>query len=182
MEKFTLEISEGKIRKYLKKYKNYYKYYEPLFIQYLKENKNNLTDEILEILTDGKIKFDNNGQLPCFDTSPSNIKNLDITGIYHILVPAIRYYYPDRKRINIYSIDNKATKVANEFELELNTNQDELKSVLNNYEICKNINLNRGIVTFNIGREYSRKQLMAYETFYGEKEVKKVRKIIRERM
>ena len=178
MEKYTIEITNGKIRKYLKQYKNYYKYYEPLFIQYLKENKNNLTEEILEILTDGKLKFENNGMLPYFDIAPSTIKNLDITGIYHILIPAIRYYYPDKTRISIHNIDNKAIKVADEFGLKLNSNV--LDSVLNNYEICQSLSLREGIVTYNTGSEYNRCQLVAYETFYGEEDVRKVRKIIRE--
>lgn len=182
MERFTLEITEEQIIEYLKKYKNYYKYYEPLFIQYLKENNidNKLTDEFLEILTGGNIKFDNSGQLPCFDTAPSNIKNLDITGIYHIFIPAFRYYYPKINKLHVNTIYDTAAEIADKLELGLNRYLVDLNSTLNNYEICKSINLNQGIVTFNIGREYSRKQLMAYESFYGREEVKKVRKIIRE--
>lgn len=183
MENIKLEVTEQNIQKYLNKYKEYYKYREALFVKYLRENKNNVTEEMIEILTNGKIRIENNGELPIFDPMPSDITNLDLSGICHILIPATRYYDWDRPVMYKYSLNGILGIVAKEFDVPYKGYFDVINDTIDNYSACRKLVLEEDeYIRFKMSRETARHELIAYADFYGVDQIKKIRKIVRERV
>lgn len=197
MQDITLKIKEENIVKYLEKHKSYYRHYEPLFIKYLKDNYERLTEETLEILTDGKVFFENKGELPSFDPRPSNIQNLDFSGICHILIPTIRYYDSERNTISTSRLYGNASTIAlkvgvamlSTFEVidgvytpPINNAWDIVENTVDDYRICKKISYNKesDIVVFKMTRGHAERELSIYADFYGIDKVKQIGKIIRE--
>ena len=183
MKNLKLEITEQDIQRYLKKYKEYYKYRETMFIKYLKDNKNNITEEMIEILTEGRVKIDNSGELPIFDPMPSNVNNLDLSGICHILIPATRYYDWDRPVSHKYALNGILGIIATNLEVPTGNYFEPIDDTVEDYGICRKITIEENeYIRFKLSRENARKELLAYEDFYGEDKVKQIRKMVRERV
>lgn len=180
MKNIKFEITEQDIRKYIEKYKNYYRYCEPLFIKYLKDNRFNLTEEMFEIITEGKLLFYNNGELSSFNSFPNTVQNLDLSGICHILIPTIRYYDRNISSVSIGRIYDDLDKVSETLNVPMNNSWETLESTIDDYIICDKIQKNDEMITFKLGREHSRKELITYSHFYNESKVMKIRKLIRE--
>lgn len=178
MENIKIEITEQYIKDYLEKYKNYYKNCGPLFVKYLKDNRNNFTEEMFEILTKGKIDLDNKDELTSFNPMPSTIENLDLSGICHILIPTMKYY--GNNIITVDQLYGNLEYVADELLIKIDHPLDIVESTLNDYEICGKVKTENQTVKIKMNREHCTGELSVYETFYGRTKVKKIRKIIRE--
>lgn len=179
MKNLTIEISEQQIKDYLKKYENYYKDCGPLFVKYLKDNINNPTEEMIEILTGGKININNSGEIPSFNKIPTHIQNLDLSGICHILIPTIKYY--GESIITIDQLYWNLENIAEQFSVSINHPLDIVMSTIDNYEICEKVKLEEKILKIKMSKDNCRKELFIYENFYDENQIRKIRKIVRER-
>ena len=96
MESINFKITESDVIDYLKRHENI-KYKEALFVQYIREQQK-VTKESMEILmrkyNDEVVNptgINNPScklfcEFPSFDSHLNNIKNLDISGICHILM------------------------------------------------------------------------------------------------
>ena len=200
MENINFKITEYDIREYLKKHKNDVdiKYKEAMFVKYMREHQE-ITQESLEILMEkynwqdnvvnGIYYRDSNGvlkpeALPDFDSYLDSITNLDISGICHILIPALGYYSKDGS--NFSSI---VLEVAEKMKIN-DTNFDEQKNIaIDNYRISKLICVDReehfGFTlerTNLMKNDRCKKELIEYSHIYGKDKVKQIRKIIRERV
>lgn len=191
MENIRFEITEEDIKKYLKEHKDDYKYREALFIKYLKENKNSLIKETIQILferngielVEKQIDINTFNNLPSFNNKSlcsNNIRNLDLSGICHILIPAIRYYDWDRPGVPVGRIYSDLDMVARNLNVHIGRPWEVLESTLDNYQICEKVEVKDGIVNFKMGREHSRRELVFYQDYYDEDKVKRIRKIIRD--
>lgn len=191
MENIRFEITEEDIKKYLREHEDDYKYKEALFIKYLKENKNALIKETVQILferngmelVERKIDIDSFDDLPSFNNKSLcsiGVRNLDLSGICHILIPAIRYYDWDRHGVSVGKIYSDLDMVAGNLNVHFDRPWEVLESTLDDYEICGKIEVKDEIVNFRMSREHSRRELISYQGYYYENKVKRIRKIIRE--
>jgi len=182
MENIKFEITAKDIQKYLNKYQKYYKYCEALFIKYLKDNQGTLTEEMLEILLKDNDKFAYNIELPSFNPYPTTIQNLDLSGICHILMPTINLYSCSKNNVfTSYNLYANLCIIAEKLNVPLIEPWKVLESTIENYQICGKIQkMDRVKLTFKMGRDQSRSELMIYSQFYDEDKVKKIRKIVRE--
>ena len=180
MENLKLEISEQQIRDYLKKYQNYYKDCGTLFVKYLKDNTNNPTEEMIEILTEGKITINNSGEISSFNPIPTYIEKLDLSGICHILIPTIKYYGESIITIDqlYWNLENAAEKLS----VSINHPLDVVISTIDDYQICEKVKLEDQILKIKMSRESCRRELFVYQNFYDKDKVKQIRKIVRERV
>jgi len=175
----NFEITEEDIKKYLKKNKQFYKYYEPLFIKYLKENKDELSKEIAKILISELTKLNNSDELCSFDSK--NIHNLDLSGICHILISATRYYDWDRPVMHIGCLNGPLGIIAHELEIPFKDSFEVINEAVDNYRICGKIEIEDNVfMRFKMSREHARNELIAYQDYYGIDKVKLIRKIVKE--
>lgn len=208
MENIKFEITEEDIKKYLKQHKDdeSIKYREALFVKYMRENRN-LIKESLEMM----IKKDKNiiceitainmtlkeppyylsYHLTNFDNYLNKIKNVDLSGICHILIPTLGYYgnyqyvyrqiganYPVLKEISNELINKVPTTDELEQQVEL---------ALDDYYFVGKIDKDKGAqqhttVQIYMSVDHCRKELEKYSLIYGNEPVKVIRKSIRERL
>lgn len=208
MENIKFEITEEDIKGYLKAHKDdeAIKYKEAMFVKYLKEN-GIITRESLEILmkkynsisvpivgTFAHYDKHNNflqNPLDSFSLYLKYIKNLDISGICHILIPTLGYYgigkneYKLLKPLNLgmnalsYNLTKKRP--------DINTMKFELRRACEDYELAGKISLDPSYstkcnVNIHMGREHCRKELLEYSFIYGEEPVDEIRKYIRRKV
>lgn len=179
MKNINFEITEEDIKKYLKVNKEDYKYYEPLFIKYLKENKDKLPKELTDILINEILELGDD--LNSFDSKPETVQNLDLSGICHILIPATRYYNWDRPVINIKSLNGPLGIIAEELEIPFKNQFDAIYDAVDNYRICGKVEIEANIfLRFKMSREHARKELLVYQDYYGKDKVKLIREIVKE--
>lgn len=202
MEKIKFEITEKDIKEYLENlkkknpeyYEEYFKHKEAIFLQYMK-SQSIMTQEALEIImnkynfddtyVDGTYSYKETGivshnRLNSFTNYFFGIKNLDINGLCHILIPALRYYNEDKKEISFDQLYGNLGIVADKINIPMNNPSESLINALSNYKLCKKVELQDNIIFFTMSREYSEKELLIYQNLYDEDKVKKIRKIVRE--
>lgn len=198
MKGIKFEITEQDIRDYLiqpRKAKTV-KNKEAMFVKYMKENSM-ITRESLEILMRKYNRKDEpiaglyrnamfermSYELPDFDSYLRNIKNLDISGICHIMIPCIKYYDHSDFRHDFY------LQRVNSITKKLGMNQGDEQGVvllgaIDNYTLVRQIedfkNFYRGFSRITMSKDKSRELIQAYSQIYGEEPVKQIRKIIRE--
>lgn len=201
MKNISFEITGLDIRDYLIQHKSneIIKNREAMFVKYMKEN-NIITQESLEILMKkynwdekriyGTYRIGNNtrilDELSSFDSYLKGVKNLDISGICHIMIPCIQYYsnYSEfRHFIYLSKLDDIVEKLGiNQYDKQ----EDILLDSIDNYTLVGQIedfeNTYRGFSRITMSKDKSRKLLQAYSQIYGEEPVKQIRKMIRERV
>lgn len=196
MMDIDFKITENDIKEYLKRHKDdeNIKYREAMFVKYMKEN-GIVTKEALEIMME-KYNWDDESitgiyryqdfkflhqELSSFNTYLDNIKNLDISGICHIMIPCIKYYNCSEFRHSICA--SKANHIA---ELLGVNSYDEDGSVLlntiDNYRVAELIEDYRTFSRITMSKEKSRRMIQEYSCIYGEEPVKLIRKGTRERV
>lgn len=202
MENLSFKITEQDVSNYLIQHNNDYaiKNKEAMFVKYIKES-NEITQEILEILV-SKYNWNNQlfrntydstdvlkeSSLYSFDTYLKT-RDLDISGICHILIPTFGYYgfYKENyhpiiaSHIELYTIvSNVIGKTAeNDYRGCLNLAID------NYYEVGKIDECSDSRYTLymkiKMDTETCRKELVEYSKIYGEEPVQRIKKIIQER-
>lgn len=200
MENIKFEITYQDIRKYLERHKNdeNIKHREAMFVKYMKEHQE-ITQESLEILM---CMYNNENikvsgiymecphspykmfyELPNFNKYLSGIKNLDISGICHIMVPMLSYYNTDKSRT--FSMYGELQHIVTKMKFQRDVSIDYIeKDTYENYAIAYNNEIFRYFndINFYFSKEESRKMIQEYSCIYGEEPVKQIRKIIRERV
>lgn len=180
MIEVSFEIIEEDIQKYLKENREQYKYYEPLFIKYLKENNDNLSKEMADILIEGITEIENNEELCIFDFKPITVQNLDFSGLCHILIPAMRYYEAEKPVFRISRLDSYASKIAEQLSVPFENSRYEIRNTIDDYRICNKLEIKDGeFIKLKMSKENARRELLVYEGFYGEDKVKEIRKIVK---
>lgn len=200
MQEMNFKITKQDIIDYLDQYKENetIKNREAMFVKYMKES-HVITREFLEILMkkynwddrriDGTYSiYDGRGysrqeELSTFTDYLLNIKNLDVSGICHIMIPCIKYYDHSDFRHNVYW--NRVNDIAKVLEIEVNAQSDILLDTIDDYTIAGQIadfrNYYRGYSRITMSKDKSRKLIERYSCIYGEEPVKQIRKLIRER-
>lgn len=197
MENIKFEITESDIKEYLKQHKDdeIIKHNEAMFVKYMKE-QTLLTTEAMEILMCKYNDFDiepvnimgiNNSTnqvsygFPSFNNYLNKIKNLDASGICHILIPTFRSYNL-KEYIPVGDLRNSLNIIARKLNV---SNEDPgyaLRSTLDNYILCDKIGrdslMPMFITTFKMSRKDSKYELAKYANFYGEDKVEKIKKLI----
>ena len=196
MKKINFEITEQDIKEYLKQHSEdqTIKYREAMFVKYMKEQQD-ITCESLEILMkkynwedriiSGTYHYDNLGilkqeSLSDFNSYLNGIQNLDISGICHILIPAMKYY--GQNPFHVHSLYANLNMVSDQLVVPMNHPMEVIESTLENYKFCEKVETYEQMINIRMGREYCGRQLLAYQNFYDEGKVKRIRKIIRERV
>lgn len=182
MENIKFEISEEDIKRYLEKNKVKYKYKEALFIKYLKENRFNLTKEMLEMLLmkNGIIdsKMIDIDYYNSFNTKSFKY-DLNLTDICHILIPTMKYY--DQKEFHINKLYVNLDIASDRLLVPMTNPMDVIESTLDNYRICDKVELDDEIIKVKMGKEHCRNELLVYQEFYDEDKVKKIKKLVKNR-
>ena len=203
MQDINFKITDEDLQKYLEKHKDEYEYKEAMLVKYLRENKEKITKEALEILlykydndeisTTGVYDYNSNPvierSLPNFNKYLSSINNIDISGICHILIPTLGCF--DKYHLNYEFLSTKKFElndlskvlIASSPYVDFMT----LKSAAEDYcitsKICANICDNHTMfIKFNISKEECAKELDTYKEIYGENNVKIISKHVEERM
>lgn len=202
MENIKFEITESDIKEYLKKHKDdeNIKYKEAMFIKYMRE-QNIVTKEKLEMMFN-KYNFEDNRMdgiyfyddydimrsIPfrTFDDYLDGINNLDISGICHILIPALGYYGEYGKGYQIIGVpyiglNDLSMKLIGTVPEDINR---QLKYAIEDYYTVGKLDKFAcgTYVNIKMGKENCRRELQEYSYIYGEEPVKIIRKSIRERM
>ena len=204
MENIKFEINEQDIREYLKKYENdeAIKYKEAMFVKYMRANQEKITKESLVILmekynfkdsrVDGIYYIDNHRGLKSnnlfdFGSYLKSIKKLDISGICHILIPALGYYNASEFYNRIfYSIANGVVE-----KMKMNDIMFEfiLKKAIEDYCISDLISINSEkhqkftLKKINLmEKNRCEKELIEYSSIYGKTKVKQICDIVKGRM
>ena len=200
MENKKLEISTNDIRKYLKdlkknhsdEYEKYYRYKEAMFVKYMKEH-NEDTKESLEIRMKkynsdkisivGTSDYDNYSTLKkqtliSFDNYLYGVNNLDISGICHILIPTIKYY--GEKECYINQLYAELGSVSSRLTIPMEYPMKIIESTLDDYRVCGKVKTIGNRIHIKMGRDTCRGELLAYQDFYDENKVKRIKKIMRE--
>ena len=214
MEEIKFEINEQDIREYLKKHRNdeAIKYREAMFVKYMREHQE-MTCESLEILMkkynlgDKKINGIYHGDefgilkseplsdfryyLDDFSYS-DDITYIDVSGICHILIPAVGYYQNIKGYRFIenpcyklhYGLGDLSMKLLNTVPKDIN---DQLALALDDYctlgkveYTYTNIGHSGYVYSIRMGKDTCRHELEEYSHIYGEEPVKQIRKIMRE--
>ncbi len=196
MDKIVLEITEQDIKKYIGSHsddKNL-EYRKELLIKYLKESET-LTRESYEILM-GKIFPDQLEEsqiptiLPSFEDYTSSIRNLDMSGICHILIPSLgclekvkqgKLFEWKPLEISV----QKLVEAGRECKCRRTTTKDltkMLEDTLDIYQMVGDVSIKEKmdssfLVSFPKPFETYRGILGSYEKVYGEGSVQKVRRI-----
>lgn len=188
MENITFEITREDIKNYLNEHKENYKYCEAMFIKYLKENQFRLTRETFQMIMkkhNGVLPMDRYESemsgyysLPCFNGRNSMIQNLDLSGICHILIPTMKYYGDKTFTMNHLSVN--LCSLANLLLVPVVNQTEVVESTLDDYELCGKIEKDGKMITVKMGKDHCRKELLAYEDFYYDCKIKRIRKEIRE--
>lgn len=184
MENIKFEITEEDIRGYLKVHKDdkNFKYKEAMFMKYLKEN-NRFTSEALEMLI-RKFSFNSvlvfNDKLPSFISYSNPIQNLDLSGICHILIPTMKYY--GKSEFHANQLYTNLGMVSDTLVIPMENPLEVIESTLDDYRICGKVETNDMLINIKMSKESSRGELLAYQEIYDENKVKRIRKIIRERV
>lgn len=192
MESIRLEITEEDIRNYLERNKEKYQNREAMFVKYMKENKE-IVKEKVEILVEKYNRLNifitdtypyastevvKENTLPDFDSYLNGIHNLDISGICHILIPTMKYYGKIDCRVNqLYAgLDLMASKLV----IPMNHPKDIIDSTLNDYRICRKVEVENSRIHIKMSRESCRRELSVYQDCYEEDKVRKIKKIMKE--
>ena len=192
MSSIKLETEEEEIRNYMKRKEKDYQYKEALFIKYLKDN--GVTRERLEMLLKkhhqvdktvyGTYRIGLNARLldplPLFNDDLKIIHNLDINGICHILIPTMKYY--GKNTTNIGGLYANLDLLSSELMVSMNNPLNVINSTLEDYKMCRNIEIDGVKVNICMSRETCRKELQVYQDYYEESKVKQIRKIMGERL
>lgn len=202
----NFEITERDIQEYLKKHKEdeSIKYREAMFVKYMKEQEG-ITCEALEILAkkynwedrviSGTYQYDYLGvlkqeSLPNFNSYLNGIQNLDISGICHILIPTLGYYYDeyreDYQLIGVPYIGLNALSMKLIGTIPENINEQLTTAIEDYYTVGKidkfHYHNRSAFINIRMGRDHCRKELQEYSSIYGEEPIKIIRKKIRERV
>lgn len=189
MKKIKFELTEEDIRAYLKQHHDYYKNCEAMFIKYLKDNKHNLTKEMLQILFEKEngiyvskrnICIGETHNLLQFEAKPSVVEKIDLSGICHILIPTIKYY--GQSEIHLNHLYTKLDIVSQKLTVPMTNPSEVLESTIDDYLVCDRIEIDDKDIRIKMGREHCKNELSSYEDFYGEDKVKRIKKLVKERM
>lgn len=193
MEKINFEITKDDVKNYLKRHENdqNIKYKEALFVQYIK-NQKKLTKEAMEILMwkyndefVSPVEINSSScnifhEVPSFDSYLNNIKNLDISGICHILIPSFGYYeYMDPCYSCLEKIPSKLLGTTDQKQ------NDYLVGAINDYYLLGKVDkVMFSDILLAIDIKMSRKmcemELQTYSLIYGEDSVKKIKNLVKE--
>lgn len=203
MQDINFRITKQDIIEYLSQHKNdkSIKNREAMFVKYMKES-NVITQESLEILMkkynwddrriDGTYSiYDGRGyskqeELSTFTDYLLNIKNLDISGICHIMIPILSYYnerewYQNFRCHRILSSICKQLNITASFEVR----DDAIVDMKENYLLGFGdayVYREEQDTYFRFSKDKSSKMIQVYSQIYGEEPVKQIKKIIREGM
>ncbi|MBE6147192.1 MAG: hypothetical protein E7168_02530 [Firmicutes bacterium] len=143
------------------------------------ENKGKLPREIADILISKMVGENNSDKLCGFDLK--TIQNLDLSGICHILIAATRYYDYDRPVVHIDSLNGPLGVLADKLEIPLENQFDAISDAVDNYRICGKVEIEDDtFMRFKMSRSHAKKELSAYQEYYGIDKVKLIRKTVRE--
>lgn len=192
MESIKLEITEEDIRTYIEKNKERYQDREAMFVKYMKENK--ITKEAVEIIVE-KYNWQNffttdtypyvskevvkEDTLPNFESYITGIHHLDISGICHILIPTMKYY--GKRKFHVNQLYVNLDLMANNLMVPMNSPLEVMDSTLDDYRICRKVEIENKMLHITMNREACRKELLVYQDYYEETKVKRIKKMIRER-
>lgn len=191
MESIKLEITKEDIIEYLKRHRGdeNIKYQEAMFVKYMKETEifgeealrilftkyNKDTNDYTDIYTYTKQSGLIKTKLKTFDNYLSTIQNLDISGVCHIMIPAIRYY---GEKTSIQTI--KLRPVLETLKVESRDDEQEiLQDTFENYRISNQLKYtgNGYEITMNDGR--ASRELEKLKLVYGTMPIKKIEKVIK---
>lgn len=191
MENLAFKITEEDMIEYLKRHRGdeNIKYQEAMFVKYMKESEtfgeealrilftkyNKDTTDYTDIYTYTKQGGLIKSSLKTFDDYLSKIHNLDISGICHIMIPAIRYY-GEKTRIQKIKLRSvlETLKVETRYD-----EQDILLDTFENYRISNQLKYteNGYEITMNDGR--ASRELEKLKLVYGTLPIKKIEKVIK---
>lgn len=183
MEKIGFEITDNDIIHYIRNNNDIVRFKEAMFVKYLKENKNTLTKESLEILLE---KYNNDYSkvlyepLMDFKTYLNGINNLDVSGICHILIPAIKYY--DSRGISLFEVEPILKQATLKFGIYVSGDYpvsvilDTLDDYSRAFEgrVC---HLITGYTYISLSKEWCKNELLSYGEIYGKDNVKTIKKV-----
>lgn len=195
MENIKFEITEQDIKEYLMRHitDENIKYREAMFVKYMKEGL--VTTEAMEILM---WKYNNKvvkptgiymdvinspsykmfHEFPNFNKYLSEIKNLDLSGICHILIPTLKYYR--QSEVNSANLYRNLDIIANTLLVPIVNNSDVIESTLDDYRICEKVEIEGNIIKIKMSKEHCNRKLEIYQDYYDETKVKKIIKIVKE--
>ncbi len=196
-----LEITEQDFQNYLQKQKkeSNLQNKEAMFVKYLRET-NTITKEKLEILLQKynlesekiTLEFPKQKFLD-FPTYLSQIKNLDISGICHILLPTLGYYGYANWQYQRLSIESFQLQSLPELFQMITTRKqliESLGSAITDYVIAGKLltdsynpmKWENWHIQILAPRESCRKELVEYQNIYGEEPVEKIKAYIKEKV
>lgn len=169
---------------------------EAMFIKYMKE-KNILTKESIEILMEkynnDTIPFSDCGLYSCLSnnlkilpnfSSYLKVQKLDVSGIYHILVPALGYYKITDK---VFLSFNEVKQLPSMFNVPQVSNfKDTLMETLDDYQLIGKVNIfeydHELLVDVLMDRDGCQNELYQYELIYGMDSVSKIKSLVQKSM
>ena len=187
MNEINYSITGEDIREYLKKHKEdeNIRYQEAMFVKYMRETES-FSKEAIEILLAKYNTGDNRYQdigfnkmmdafLPTFNSYLSSIKNLDVSGVCHMIIPAIRFY---GNRTSLKAIHIKPVLEALKVE-SMGDEDDILLDTMENYKICNQLRTidNHYEITMNEPR--ANRELEKYKDIYGSMPILRMEKVIK---
>ncbi len=206
MKNIEFKITEHDMIKYLQCHQKeaLFQYREALFIQYMKEI-NGITSEQLEIIM-AKYNFDGRkirgtyylkknpilSSRGCdlveepFCQHLSTFSNylkyyrLDSAGICHLLIPIMKYYGNSKFHFN--RLYTNLSIVSDTLVIPMMNPMSVIKSTLEDYRICRKLEIHNQMIYVKMGREQCRREILAYQEIYDDDRIHKIKKIIKGRV
>lgn len=210
MRNIKFEITEADIKEYLTQHSDDREIQnrEAMFVKYMREQRI-ITKESLEILmkkyNQDNMPFSDCGLYSCLSNSLKTlpnfssylrVQNLDVSGICHILVPALGYY----KDECIYKMASKLYLGVNSFGVkqlavtlgvpQSDHSKEVLMDALENYQladkISKKVDSKHGnsniLVDVFMDKEHCERELYEYESIYGLEPVKEIKSQVQKKL